>query len=277
MKKTIVLLLTVFTSLNIYAQPKFPFDVKVSGYGNNDIIFIPGLSSSGSVWDATAERYSKDYKCHVLTFHGFAGVAPDDTTDFRGWENSVAQYIIDKKISKPIIIGHSIGGGLALLLAADYPSLISKIVVVDALPCLGAIRNPAFVANPHPDCTPFIKQFTAMTDQQFYSMQKQTMPSLLADTVHLNEVLGWSVKSDRKTMAEIYCQFLNTDMRPELSKINCPSLVLLEHAFVNIKPTIAEQYKGLRNAQLEYSTKGLHFIMYDDTDWYMNQLDQFLK
>ncbi len=277
MKKTIVLLFVVLAGLRAYSQQQFPFDVKVTGQGNKSIIFIPGLTCSGDVWDATVARYSKDYTCYVLTFHGFAGVAPDDTASFKDWEKDVAQYIVAKKISQPLIIGHSIGGGMALMLTADYPDLISKIVVVDALPCLAAIRNPSFIANPHPDCTPFITQFTAMNDHQFYNMQKQTMPSLMADTVHLKEVLQWAVTTDRKTMAEIYCQFLNTDLRSALSKITCPSLVLLEHAFANIKPGIAEQYKNLKNGQFEYATKGLHFIMYDDPEWYFNQLDQFLN
>jgi pimeloyl-ACP methyl ester carboxylesterase len=35
------------------------------------------------------------------------------------------------------------GGGLALAIASDYPELIDKIVVVDALPCLAALRDPS--------------------------------------------------------------------------------------------------------------------------------------
>ena len=39
------------------------------------------------------------------------------------------------------------GGGLALALAADYPDLIGKIVVVDALPCLAALSNVSFISK----------------------------------------------------------------------------------------------------------------------------------
>jgi pimeloyl-ACP methyl ester carboxylesterase len=264
-------------NMNAQAQGKFPFDVKISGSGSGNIIFIPGLSCSGDVWNETVARFNKEYTCYVLTFHGFAGVAPDDTASFRGWENGIARYIRENKISKPIIVGHSIGGGMALLLAADYPELISKIVVVDALPCLSAISNPNFISDPHPDCSPFIQRFTNMTDAQFYQMQKQTMPALMADTVHLEEALQWSVKSDRKTMAEIYCQFLNLDLRDTLSSIQCPSLILLEGSFKGIESTVSGQYEKLKNAELQYADKGLHFIMYDDPDWYFKQLNQFLK
>ena len=264
-------------SLNATAQHSFPFEVKISGQGPKSIILIPGLACSGDVWNATVARYKKDYKCYTITFHGFTGVAPDDSVSYKNWETAIARYIKSNKISKPIIIGHSIGGGMALLLAADYPDLISKIIVVDALPCLEAIQNPTFIANPHPDCSLMVSRFKSMSDSQFYQMQKQTMHSLMTDTVHLDEVLQWSLKSDRKTLAEIYCQFINTDMREDISNIKCPTLVLLENAFTGMKPAIAEQYKNLKNARLEYATKGLHFIMYDDPNWYFNEVDQFLK
>lgn len=278
MKKMATLVLAaICISSYANANEKFPFDIKVSGHGDKNIIFIPGLSSSGDVWNETVARYDKDYTCYVLTFHGFAGVKPDDTASFKGWEEGVARFIREKKILNPVIVGHSIGGGMALLLAADYPQLISKIAVVDALPCLSAIQNPNFVSNPHPDCTPFINRFMGFTDEQFYQMQKQTMPSMMADTVHLKEVLQWSVTSDRKTLAEIYCQFLNLDLRDTISKIQCPSLILLESSFKALQPAVSLQYGKLKNAQLEYADKGLHFIMYDDAVWYFKQLDQFLN
>ena len=271
-----VLVMAAF-SLNTSGQNSFPFTIKISGQGSKNIILIPGLASSGDVWNETVARYDKDYKCYTLTFHGFAGVATDDSVSFKNWENSIARYIQINKISNPIIIGHSIGGGMAMMLAADYPDLISKIIVVDALPSLAAIQNPAFIANPNPDCSSMVARFKSMSDPQFYQMQKQSMPSLMADTVHLYEVLQWSLKSDRKTLAEIYCQFINTDLRNDISNIKCPTLVLLENAFTGMKVPIAEQFKNLKNARLEYATKGLHFIMYDDPNWYFKELDQFLK
>ena len=99
----------------------------------------------------------------------------------------------------------------------------------------------------------------------------------MTDTVHREQVIQWAVNSDRNTLAQIFCQYLNTDMRDMISDIDCPALILLEGYFVNIKQSISEQYKNLKTAQLEYATKGLHFVMYDDTQWYMEQINNFLK
>lgn len=74
----------------------------------------------------------------------------------------------------------------------------------------------------------------------------------------------------------MYCDFSNTDLREKISNIKCPNLILLESYFAYMKPNIEAQYKNLPGSNLQYASKGLHFIMYDDTDWYLMQLDKFL-
>lgn len=74
----------------------------------------------------------------------------------------------------------------------------------------------------------------------------------------------------------MYCDFMNTDLREKIKKIECPTLVLLESNVKNIKDLIENQYKNLAKANFHYADKGLHFIMYDDKDWYFEQLANFL-
>ncbi|MNX48207.1 Sigma factor SigB regulation protein RsbQ [compost metagenome] len=281
MKKYIILIIAFLFSalcLNVFAQTKqYPFEVLKTGKGKQSIIFIPGFASSGEVWNETKATFEKDFTCYTLTMSGFAGVKPHPKASFENWKNEIAAYIRDNKIEKPILVGHSMGGGLALAIAADYPELIGKIVVVDALPCLAALSDPSFKSKENNDCTATVNQMTAMNETQFYDMQKQMMPRLLQDQSKLETIVGWSVKSDRNTFGQMYCDFYNTDLRAKISQIKCPSLVLLESYFINLKPAIDEQYKNLKTANFNYANKGLHFIMYDDTAWYMEQLNNFIK
>ncbi|AOC95077.1 Sigma factor SigB regulation protein RsbQ [Flavobacterium anhuiense] len=281
MKKYIILIIAFLFSalcLNVFAQTKqYPFEVIKTGKGKQSIIFIPGFASSGEVWKDTKIAFEKDFTCYTLTMSGFAGIQPQPNPSFENWKNEIAAYIKDNKIEKPILIGHSMGGGLALAIAADYPELIGKIVVVDALPCLAALSDPSFKSKENNDCSPMVAQMTGMNETQFYDMQKQMMPRLLQDQSKLEMVIGWSVKSDRNTFGQIYCDFYNTDLRAKIAQVKCPSLVLLESYFINLKPAIETQYANLKTANFKYANKGLHFIMYDDTAWYMEQLNNFIK
>ena len=281
MKKfTFLLIIMLFFAAvcNIFGQEKtYPFEVKKTGKGKQSLLFIPGFASSGEVWNETTAKFEKDFTCYTLTMAGFAGAKPEADPTFKDWEKGIAAYIKDHKIQKPVIIGHSMGGGLALAIAADYPELVGKIVIVDTLPCLAAISNPAFTSKENNDCSAMISTFTAMPDEQFKKMQNQSIPRLLADTSMQDTVIDWSMRSDRKTFAKMFCDFSNTDLRETIKNIQCPSLILLEAYFVSLKPSIEAQYKNLKNANLQYSTKGLHFIMYDDKEWYFNQLNNFLS
>ncbi len=276
-KITIFILLFTALYIKVFGQSKkYSFEVQKTGKGSQAIIFIPGFACSGEVWNETITKFEKEYTCYSLTMAGFAGAESQINPSFKNWEISIADFIKDNQINKPILIGHSMGGGLALAIASDYPELISKIIVVDALPCLQALSNPTFKSKEQTDCSATINQMTAMTNEQFYQMQKMSIPRLLEDSTMQEKVVSWSVKSDRKTFAEMYCDFWNTDLREKIKTIECPTLILLESYFVNIKPTIEEQYKNLKNINLQYANKGLHFIMFDDKEWYFDQLNNFL-
>jgi len=281
MKKYNILIIAFLFSascLNVFAQTKqYPFEVLKTGKGKQSIIFIPGFASSGEVWNETKAAFEKDFTCYTLTMAGFAGVKPQPNPSFENWKNEIANYIKNNKIEKPIVIGHSMGGGLALAIAADYPDLIGKIVVVDALPSLSAVPNPSFKAIENIDCSPVVNQIAAMSENQFYDMQKMGVARLSENTAKHDLIVDWSVKSDRSTFGQMYCDFSNTDLRNRIAQIKCPSLILLESYFINLEPAIQEQYKNLKTAGFKYANKGLHFIMYDDTAWYLEQLNNFLK
>jgi pimeloyl-ACP methyl ester carboxylesterase len=164
-----------------------------------------------------------------------------------------------------------------MALAADYPDLLSKIIVVDALPCLSALMYPSYHTKGNNDCGVIVSQLTSSTNEQFYQMQKQGILRLLADTSKQELVVSWTIQSDRKTFAEMYCDYSNTDLREIISGITCPALILLESYFGNFKSSINDQFKCLRTAHLQYATKGLHFIMFDDKEWYNNQLEHFIN
>ena len=275
-KISLFLALCVFTLPCFSQAPAAPFEIEVSGQGNETILFIPGLGSSAEVWNETKLNFEKKYTCYTLTMAGFAGVPAQGTATFEHWKEAIASYIQTNNIEQPIIIGHSLGGTLAMALASDYPELISKIVVVDALPCLPALMNPAFVVQEQPDCEPLITQMTTPSDEQFYHMQMAMIPQLVATPSRQKQVVDWTLASDRTTFAEMYCDLSNTDLREKIANVTCPALVLLNAGFPQYDAAIQAQFKNMKTAELKYATKGLHFIMYDDTEWYDQQLAGFL-
>jgi N-formylmaleamate deformylase len=109
------------------------FRVEAHGHGRA-MILIPGYASSGDTWKSTVAHFQDRYACHVLTLVGFAGVPPVETPLLARVRDDLATYIRQNQLEKPVIVGHSLGGTLALDLSARFPELVGPLVIVDALP-----------------------------------------------------------------------------------------------------------------------------------------------
>lgn len=254
------------------AAEGYSFQVIRQGVGKRTVVFIPGFACSGEVWQETVEAIKDSCTCYVLTMPGFAGVAPEAHPSFERWKQQIIRFIEAEHLVKPVLVGHSMGGGLALAVAADRPDLLKSVVVVDALPCLLALYNPGFQSQAEVDCTGVVQQLMAQDDAQFARQQRLSAANLTTDSLLCERLVQWGTSSDRRTYAQMYCDYSNTDMRPLLGRIKVPALVLLEPSFQRMAPMVEEQFKGLRTVRLEYATQGLHFIMRDDWDWFIGQL-----
>src|SRR5947209_2154516 len=133
--RTVFHLATALSAVMSLAAPTPSFRVQVTGRGPA-MILIPGLSSSGDTWKSTVEHYRDRYTCHVVTLAGFAGVPPIAEPLLASARRDLADYIRGERLDHPTIVGHSLGGTLALALAAEHPDLVGPLVIVDTLPFL---------------------------------------------------------------------------------------------------------------------------------------------
>lgn len=273
--KTILLLL--FALSITHAEANQPFDVQQYGRVGSVIVLIPGYASSPDVWSSTIAALQNEHRLYVLHFAGFAGKPAAPHPSFDHWSLRVSQWLQALSEQEVTLVGHSMGGVMALRLAAELPEKVTRVVVVDALPCLSALNNPNFKANPDFSCEPSIRQMTALSDSAFRAMQQQGAPWLVNDVVWQQKLVDWSMQSDRYTLAAVYCSFLQTDLRPQLAQIKAQVLVQLEAPFTGYQSAIAAQYAQLKGVQLAYAPKGLHFVMIDAADWYFDSLAAFLK
>lgn len=266
------------------APPAVPFHVERSGQGR-PLLFIPGLSSSGEVWNETVQHLHGQYDCHVLTLAGFAGQPSIPAPFLPTLRRAVADYIREQHLEKPILIGHSLGGVLALAVAADAPDLVGGVMVVDSLPFLPATMDPS--ATPD-SVRPFADQMRTtlrmQTAGQRLEQTRRALRSMITDEDNVEVAMRWSRDSDPETVAQAYYEVSTTDLRPELPRITAPTLVL--GSWIALKGRVAReqvermyrgQYAGLAQARVVMSDTARHFIMLDDPQGFQRELDGFLS
>ncbi|MGL5890639.1 MAG: alpha/beta fold hydrolase [Bacteroidia bacterium] len=276
--------ITVFVKFNLRAA-ELPFTVKVSGKGS-PVIFIPGYTCGGAVWDATVTKFSPEHECHVLTIRGFGGepaaVQPFTLADVK---NGIKTYITEKKLKNVLIAGHSMGGFLAMWVATEMQQpQLAGIVIVDALPFMAALADST--AQERSFDSTSAAQLETMLKSQSYEMRKQQGKPMAAyycsdSTFHL-QIAEWSAVSDPHTSARLIMDMSGTDLRDDIAKIKVPVLALTawEPGYnvpvESIRSTWAKQYAAVPNFTLKMVTPSRHFIMYDAPEVFYSELNTFI-
>lgn len=110
-------------------------DLFANRVGNGDhLIILHGLFGSGDNWWTLAKRYGESFDTHVLDLrnHGRSDHDPDMSYDLMAAD--VGWYMSAEQIDSAHIVGHSMGGKVAMWLALQHPNLVNKLVVADIAP-----------------------------------------------------------------------------------------------------------------------------------------------
>ncbi|PLY46308.1 alpha/beta hydrolase [Janthinobacterium sp. ROICE36] len=284
--QTLILLTTALLAGASRAAAPAAFTVDVTGQGR-PLILIPGLASSGEVWQGTVARLCGPHaarQCHVLTLAGFAGVAPIEGDLLAQAEQQLADYIVAKKLGQPAIIGHSLGGFLALKMAIDHPARTGKLVIVDSLPALGATQLPS-ITPPQLQAmaTQMQTAMRAQDDATYAASQRRAVSSMASAPADVERIIGWGQRSDRETVIRAMGTLMASDLRQDVAKIKSPTLVLgtwiayKDYApRTAIEATFQQQYAQLPGVKVALADTARHFIMYDQPDWMVARIEQFL-
>ena len=278
--KTIKILLfglLILSSLSITGQDK-TFEVDVIGEGD-PILLFPGFTCTGDVWNATVNELSKNYECHVFTFAGFGDVPAIEKPWLPKIKDGVVNYISEKELDNAVLIGHSLGGALALWMAADGNSF-KELIIVDALPSTGALMLPDFKSEYMVYDSPYNKQLLAMNDADFEAMAQQMASSMTKEKLNQEKIKNWMIQADRETYVYGYTDLLKLDLREDLAKINSPVTILAAtepYGLDMAKSTYELQYKALAEYTIEFANGSSHFIMYDQPQWFIENLKNALN
>lgn len=278
--------------LDAQASTPSSFRVQVAGHGR-PMILIPGLASSGDTWKTTVARYQDRFRCHVLTLAGFAGVPAMTAPMLAAVRADLAAYIRTERLERPIIVGHSLGGTLALALAIDHPDLVGPLVVVDSLPFLAGAQFQAKTLDDAKAGVAAMRAYMSnQTPQQYadYVRSGTATSFMVTSPSDLETIKQWGLASDQRTVAEAMADLMSLDLREDVVRIQAPTLVLgtwsglheqlkkygIELSRAGVTQTFDQQFAKLPRLHFAMADTARHFIMFDDPAWFFQQLDAFL-
>ncbi|HZF94975.1 MAG TPA: alpha/beta hydrolase [Allosphingosinicella sp.] len=270
--------------------PRAPFaseriGVTVRGSGP-DVVLVPGLTSSPEVWESTIAAVP-GYRYHLVHVSGFAGRPAGANASGPVVEpvaEEIARYIREAGLSRPAIVGHSLGGTWAMLVAGRNPGLVSRAMVVDMMPAMGAMfGGPNATAETlRPAAEQMRTGIAAGGGPARRPMAEQTIASMVRTEPMRAAAVEHSMTSEPTVVAQAMYDLILADLRPEVSRIRVPLTVL--YVRPPNAPVTDEQmagyytasYAGAPHARVVRIPDSYHFIMWDAPEAFQRELSALL-
>ena len=98
------------------------------------LVLLHGLFGSARNWGAVQKALSTDYRVVALDLrnHGASPHAPD--MDYAAQAADVAETLAALDIERAVVLGHSMGGKAAMMLALTRPELVTRLIIADIAP-----------------------------------------------------------------------------------------------------------------------------------------------
>jgi len=252
--------------------------IQVTQRGQGEpILFLPGFANSSEVWTETLDHLGGTYQTHLIDYAGFNGLSPIDGPWLPQVNQALVDYIQSKDLKQVTLVGHSLGGTLALYLAAELKDRIKEIIIVDALPHTAKLMFPNQTKFEYDN--PYSTSLLKMDPKAFEAMASQQVNMMVFSEEKRPQLVNWILNTDRKTYVQGYVDYLNFNATPFLEQIECPVLIMgaTSYGAEQSKKTYNDQYKGLKDYDLKMAPKSAHYIMYDQPNWFYEQLNLALN
>ncbi len=245
--------------------------VTVEGNGR-DVILIPGLTSSREVWRGTVNAVP-GYRYHLVQVNGFAGAKAG--ANARGpvlapVANEIVRYIKEKGLKAPAIVGHSMGGTIAMTIAADQPALAGRVMVVDMLP------QPAGLFGGNAG------SFRGVADGLRDMLTSTPGGRQMLANFLTNYAGGRAKDSDPDVVAQAAHELAVADLTSKLGRIKVPFAVVYATPVAageatRVSGNYRTAYAGAKGARLVPVSDSGHMVMADQPSKFREALKAFLN
>lgn len=263
------------------AEERLPhISVVTMGDEGSPVFLIPGLASPRAVWDGIAPKLAETHRVYLVQVNGFGGDdvgANRDAGLFDGITADLDGYIRAHNIKDPAIIGHSIGGLLAMMMGTRYPGETGRVMVVDALPFFSLLLGDGITAE---SARPFAEQARARviaTPQPTEPVTSDPGGIWSITPAGRIQVANWAAKAESHVAGQAMYEAMTTDWRPELAKLKGKPFTVLYATGAGPRATTLWEagYAG-SSAKLVPIADSWHFIMLDQPKAFEEAVTTFL-
>ena len=274
------IVIALLASVGAFGQDRIAVERHGDANGRT-VVFIPGLATPGGVFEPYI-RSRAGLDAHLVTLAGFGGVPALDPAGgvMIPSAEAVAAYLQQGGYDDIVLVGHSLGGQIALHVATRLTDRVSHVVVVDSLPFFPGLMNPdADPAMVRARGEAMAPALAAMERGAFMTMIEQGAPVQATSAEHQAQVVDYVAQSDQATVAQAMFEALSLDWRAGLGAVRAPVTLMVPHnAFIGLTPQdlgarYEAQYHLIETLDVQLVADSRHFVMLDQPERFAERLN----
>jgi N-formylmaleamate deformylase len=235
------------------------------------VIVIPGITSPAVTWGFVGERFGNHFDTYVLDVRGRGLSEASPTLDYSLDAQAADATAFAKALglSRYVLVGHSMGGRIAIRAARAKPAGLTRIVVIDP-PVSGPGRReypsklPWYVDSMH----------EARAGMGAEAMRKYC-PTWTEEQLRLRA--EWLHTCDERAVITSFEGFHSDDIHADLPHVAVPAMLMVAGRGDVIRPGDVEEIQGLLpGLQVSQVPDAGHMIPWDDEEGFYRAFGDFL-
>lgn len=98
------------------------------------LIILHGVFGSSDNWQTLGKVFAEDHQVFLVDLRNHGNSPHHDHFDYNVMRDDVIELMDDQSIQQAVVLGHSMGGKVAMNIASTYPDRVEKLIVVDIAP-----------------------------------------------------------------------------------------------------------------------------------------------
>lgn len=229
---------------------------KIGTAGAPILVFLHGWRADGKIWMPIADRLG-DGTVYCLDLPGFGkSQTPKTAYSVGDYANIVREFVLKLGAKQIILIGHSFGGRIAIKLASERPQWLARLVLVNS----AGIRRET-VAN------------------KLINVASKVLRPLTPQPVkeRLYQLIGAEDYLTAGDLKATFVKVINEDLRPDLEKIQVPSLLIWGKEDTDTPVAYGEiMHSLIPNSRLLILSNAGHYSFIDKPQEFVEELKSFI-
>lgn len=229
--------------------------VRVMSYGDGaPMVLVHGLAGSTAWWVRNVNVLSRHRAVYLIDLPGFGSMHRyAEQFSVAGSAEWLAGVLSALNLSRPALVGHSMGGLIAAMFAARYPDRVEKLIL--AAPAIALLHKS-------------VLRYLVPLMRQVAYVQPGFLPTLVRD----------AARAGLLTLLRASRELLTIDIKQELANIATPSLLIFGEHDRLVPVSLATKLQSeIPGSCLSVLPRAGHIVMYDQPDLFNKAVIGFLS